>query len=319
MTLFAIGHSGLEPDSCEQELSPIQSPAVAYRPGGYGKPGTLSALWRHNGELIQQEKLTTSKDSLSNTGPALVALLIALALIMACNQTSEGAHAGAPVEWGYSGEGGPATWGSLSDKYSSCSEGKRQSPVDIAGYLPGDASALSFTYSRDGRHLTNTGKFVKVTRGNSRMRLQEREYTLMEVHSHNPSEHSIDGKSFALEMHLVHKGESGEIAVVGVLYRLGEENPAIQAMIDAAPQPSETVEPDSPLEPSGYLPAQHGHYSYSGSLTTPPCTEGVEWLIMSEIEEVSQEQVRQIADLTGGRTNNRPVQPLGDRRIAVSE
>ena len=164
--------------------------------------------------------------------------------------------------------------------------------MDIAGYLPGDASALSFTYSRDGRHLTNTGKFVKVTHGNSRMRLQEREYTLIEVHSHNPSEHSIDGKSFALEMHLVHKGESGEIAVVGVLYRLGEENPAIQAMIDAAPQPSETVEPASPLEPSGYLPAQHGHYSYAGSLTTPPCTEGVEWLVMSEIEEVSQEQVR---------------------------
>ena len=166
---------------------------------------------------------------------------------MACNQTSEGAHAGAPVEWGYSGEGGPATWGSLSDKYSSCSEGKRQSPVDIAGYLPGDASALSFTYSRDGRYLTNTGKLVKVTHGNSRMRLQEREYTLIEVHSHNPSEHSIDGKSFALELHLVHRGESGEIAVVGVLYRPGEENPAIQAMIDAAPQPSETVEPASPL------------------------------------------------------------------------
>ena len=254
-----------------------------------------------------------------NTGTALVALLIAQALTMTCNQTSDGGHAGAPVEWGYSGESGPASWGSLSVMYSSCSEGKRQSPVDILGYLPGDASALSFTYSRDGKHLTNTGKLVKVTHGNSRMRLKDREYTLIEAHLHNPSEHSIDGKSFPLEMHLVHEGESGEIAVVGVLYRLGEENPVIQTMIDAAPQPSETVESASPLEANGYLPAQHGYYSYAGSLTTPPCTEGVEWLVMSEIQEVSQEQVGQIAALTGGGTNNRPLQPLGNRMITVSE
>ena len=255
-----------------------------------------------------------------DTGMVMAALLIPLGLTMACNSASDDGRAGGPVEWEYSGEGGPANWGSLSEEYSSCSEGERQSPIDITAPLSGDAPVVSFGYSRDGKVLTNTGKFVKVKHdGSSRMLLGEREYTLVEAHLHNPSEHTIDGASFALEMHLVHERESGEIAVVGVLYRLGEADPIIQAIIDAAPQPGETAEPALPLEPNDYLPAKRGHYSYTGSLTTPPCTEGVEWLVMSQIREASQEQVRQIASLTGGGTNNRPVQPLGSRRITVSE
>ena len=255
-----------------------------------------------------------------HTVMVLAAMLITLALTMSCNQSSDDGSAGGPLEWGYSGEGGPANWGGLSQEYSTCSEGRRQSPIDIASSLPGDAPVLSFAYSRDGKHLTNTGKFVKVKHdGNSRIRLGERKYTLIEAHLHNSSEHTINGESFLLEMHLVHERESGEIAVVGVLYRLGEADPAIQAIIDAAPQPGETAEPASPLDPNDYLPAKRGHYSYSGSLTTPPCTEGVEWLVMSEIKEITQEQAMRIAALTGGGTNNRPVQPLGGRRITVSE
>ena len=92
---------------------------------------------------------------------------------------------------------------------------------------------------------------------------------LVEAHTRNPSEHTIDGQSFALEMHLVHKRESGEIAVVGILYRLGEPDPAIQAIIDAAPQQGETIKPTSPMKPSDFLPATRGYYAYTGSLTTP--------------------------------------------------
>ena len=197
----------------------------------------------------------------------------------------------------------------------------QQSPVDIAGHSTDQTRpALSFAYRSDGDHMTNTGEFVKVKYGgDSSARLGQHEYALVEAHVHNPSEHTVEGERFALEMHLVHKRTPGEIAVVGVLYRLGEANPAIQEMIDAAPRQEETAELASPLTAADYLPESHGYYAYTGSLTTPPYTEGVEWLVMSQVGEVSQEQVTQIAALTGGGTNNRPVQPLGARQITAYE
>ena len=108
-------------------------------------------------------------------------------------------------------------------------------------------------------------------------------------------------------MHLVHKRESGEIAVVGILYRLGEPNPAIQAIIDAAPKQGETIKPTSPMKATNYLPSSHSYYAYTGSLTTPPYAEGVQWHVMSEVSEVSEKQVTQLAALTGGGTNNRQI------------
>ena len=197
----------------------------------------------------------------------------------------------------------------------------QQSPVDIAGHSAGQTRPVfSFAYRSDGDHMTNAGELVKVKYGGgSSARLGQHEYTLVEAHVHNPSEHTVEGESFALEMHLVHKRTSGEIAVVGVLYRLGEANPAIQEMIDAAPRQEETAELASPLTAADYLPERHGYYAYTGSLTTPPYTEGVEWLVMSQVGEVSQEQVTQMAALTGGGTNNRPVQPLGKRQITAYE
>ena len=195
---------------------------------------------------------------------------------------------------------------------------ERQSPVDIAGYTTGNVPALSFEYTGHAKSLTNTGESVKVKYDNgSSIRLDGHTYQLTEAHTHNPSEHTINGESFALEMHLVHKQESGEIAVVGILYRLGEPNPAIQAIIDAAPKQDETITPTSPVKATNYLPAGHDYYAYTGSLTTPPYTEGVQWRVLSDIAEVSEEQVTQLAALTGGGTNNRPIQPLNNRQITA--
>ena len=195
---------------------------------------------------------------------------------------------------------------------------EQQSPVDIAGYTTGGKLDLSFAYSGHAKSLTNTGEFVKVIYEDAgSIMLDGQTYLLVEAHTHNPSEHTIDGQSFALEMHLVHKRESGEIAVVGILYRQGEANPAIQAIIDAAPKQGETTKPTSPMQASDFLPETHSYYAYTGSLTTPPYTEGVRWQVMSEILEVSEEQVTQLAALTGGGTNNRPIQPLNNRRITA--
>ena len=195
---------------------------------------------------------------------------------------------------------------------------ERQSPVDITEYTTGGAPDLSFAYTNHAKYLTNTGEFVKVLYEDAgSIELDGQTYQLAEAHTHNPSEHTIDGESFALEMHLVHKRESGEIAVVGILYRLGKPDPAIQSIIDAAPKQGETISPISPMKASDYLPANHGYYAYTGSLTTPPYAEGVEWRVMSEVEEVSEVQVTQLAALTGGGTNNRPIQPLNGRQITA--
>ena len=189
---------------------------------------------------------------------------------------------------------------------------EQQSPVNIAGYATGDMPELSFAYTSHAKSLTNTGEFVKVIyEDGGSILLDGHTYRLTELHTHNPSE------SFALEMHLVHKRDSGEIAVVGILYRLGKPDPAIQAIIDAAPKQGETIKPTSPMGASDYLPASHGYYAYTGSLTTPPYAEGVEWRVMAEVSEVSEEQVTQLAALTGGGTNNRPIQPLNGRQITA--
>ena len=198
--------------------------------------------------------------------------------------------------------------------------GSGQSPVDIRGWSLGGPPACRFEYRIDGNEMTNDGKFVKVKfSGDSRMSLDGLEYTLSEAHWHNPSEHTVEGERFALEMHLVHKRGDSKIAVVGVLYRLGQANAVIQTLIDMGPQPGLNMEPPSPLGASRYLPEKNSHYRYSGSLTTPPYTEGVEWMVMSEIQEISSEQVQQLAALTGGGTNSRPLQPLGSRGTMVYE
>ena len=198
--------------------------------------------------------------------------------------------------------------------------GSGQSPVDIQGWSLGGPPACCFEYRIDGNEMTNDGKFVKVKfSGDSRMSLYGLEYTLAEAHWHNPSEHTVEGERFALEMHLVHRRGDREIAVVGVLYHLGQANAAIQTLIDMGPQPRQNMEPPAPLEATAYLPEKNSYYRYSGSLTTLPYTEGVKWMVMSEIQEISSEQVQQLAALTGGGTNSRPLQPLGNRRIRVYE
>ena len=238
------------------------------------------------------------------------------------------------ISWGYSGEGAPENWGSLSSKYSKCSEGREQSPIDIdtdAVDSSSDAPELSFFYSDEAIHTINIGLFVKVNYEESKSSLAkssiakssiaigEREYSLIEIHPHTPSEHMIDGESFPMEMHLVHRAQSGDLAVVAVLFRLGEARPAIDRFIDAVPiHPGDDYSPSELFNAEDLLPEGNAHYGYCGSLTTPPCTEGVQWMVMSEVLEVSQEQVDQISSFTGSIENNRPPQPLGSRTVTFS-
>ena len=195
---------------------------------------------------------------------------------------------------------------------------EQQSPVDITGYVSGGEVTLSFEYSGQADHLANTGEFIRVSyEHGGGIVLEGRSYQVAEAHSHNPSEHTIEGERFALEMHLVHRDDSGRIAVVGVLFREGEANAAIQSIIDSAPAEDGATGPVSGLGAADFLPEGRDYFSYIGSLTTPPYTEGVRWHVMAEALEISADQVTQLAALTGGGTNSRPLQLLNGRQITA--
>ncbi len=222
------------------------------------------------------------------------------------------------VEWGYDGAKGPENWGSLSEEYAACATGKQQSPVDITGYVAGDAEPLSFSYGTDAVEVRNDGKAVHFDYppGNT-MSIGQKSLTLISAHMHSPSEHLLDGVSFAAELHMIHADADGNLAVVGQFFRLGESSPAVQAILDAAPATGESVSDGRNLNAGDYTPNGHGYYRYDGSKTTPPCDEPVDWYVMREPKTISQDQVDRLLALSGG-PSNRPVQPIGDRVIVAS-
>ncbi len=244
--------------------------------------------------------------------PALAfCLLAALLTGAACAGHDQG------VKWGYDGPGAPERWASLSEEYATCADGQRQSPIDIAGYDRGDAAPIALSYSGDAAAVRNDGRFVHVDygRGNT-LSVGRRTYELKSAHFHSPSEHLIDGASFAAELHLVHEDADGNLAVVGLLFRLGAPSPVAQEILDAAPAAGDTVIEGFALSARDYVPGELGYYRYDGSKTTPPCDEPVDWYVMRQPETISQEQVDSLLMLSGG-PNNRPVQPIGDRVITT--
>ena len=221
------------------------------------------------------------------------------------------------VEWGYDGPIGPQNWAALSEEYSACGDGKQQSPIDITGYEEGDAEPLAFSYNTDATVVRNEGKAVHVDYApGSTLSVGQRSFELKSAHIHSPSEHLIDGVSFAAELHLVHADSDGDLAVVGVMFNLREPSPMVQAILDAAPAAGETVSAGDTLNAGGYAPGERGYYRYDGSLTTPPCSEPVAWHVLRETKTISAQQVADLQRLSGG-PNNRPVQARDDRVITV--
>ena len=223
--------------------------------------------------------------------------------------TTEATH------WGYTGSEGPEHWGCLSDAYRLCSEGVEQSPVNIAGYAFGDGARIEFAYSGRAVATRNNGHTVYLDYGpGNTVAVGERRYELLGIHYHSPGEHQVNGESFAAELHLVHQDDNGNLAVVGLLFRLGAASPSVQSLLDSAPGVGATVDLADGAAALGYIPSRPDYYGYDGSLTTPPCSEGVRWIVMQAVGTVSQEQVDGLQKLTGG-PNNRPVQPVGSRAI----
>jgi len=168
--------------------------------------------------------------------------------------------------------------------------------------------------------ILNNGHTVQVNLpGGSELAVGDRSFRLVQLHFHAPSEHTVAGRHFPLEAHLVHLSAQGDLAVVGVLFEEGAESPALAGFWDRLPAEAGPPVPlgDAPVELAGLLPEDQSHYRLRGSLTTPPCSEGVRWFVMSEPLTASSDQIARIEAIIGG--NNRPVQALNERRLENGE
>lgn len=224
------------------------------------------------------------------------------------------------AEWGYGGAKGPVHWGALKPEAKLCGEGLAQSPVNISTFQKGDLPDIKFAYQDIPLSLSNTGHTLKVAvPAGSKATIDGHEYMLEQIHFHTPSEHYMDGSPYPMELHFVHKDDKGALAVVAVMMKVGQANQTIEklwAHIPAAPGQDIPVQtPAEGITFSAYdlLPAGPEYYSYEGSLTTPPCTEGVRWNVMQQPIEISQEQLVKFQTLFA--LNARPLQALNGRIV----
>ncbi|MGH2985085.1 MAG: carbonic anhydrase [Solirubrobacterales bacterium] len=228
---------------------------------------------------------------------------------------SERTDTATPAEWSYTGADGPSHWGSLDSEYAPCSEGRAQSPIDLAGSVRGRPPELVIDYRSGAAELDNNGHSVEASFDEAgSIELDGRPYEFAQFHFHAPCEHTLDGEHQAAELHFVNEAEDGSLAVIGVLVAEGPENRAFGRFLDAAPAAAgETAEAE--LEPGALLPrgSSGERWAYDGSLTTPPCSEGVAWTVLVRPIEVSVQQVARLTELYSDTA--RPVQPLGDREL----
>lgn len=231
------------------------------------------------------------------------------------------AATGNPAEgpaWAYTGPLGPESWAALRPSFALCGTGQRQSPVDIRDGLPVDLEAVDFLYRPGFFSVTDNGYTVQVQVGaGNAIEVGARRYELTGFHFHLPGEERVDGRSFAMSIHLVHRDTQGRLAVVALVVEEGPEHPAVQAVWNHLPlERGEFVAASIEFDPATLLPPRRGYYTYMGSLTTPPCTEGVLWIVMQQPIQVSPQQLAIFARLHP--MNARPVQPLNGRVIKQS-
>jgi carbonic anhydrase len=222
---------------------------------------------------------------------------------------------GEGLHWDYAGEEGPANWGELAAEFDMCRKGRNQSPIDLVSDINADLQELIFEYTNPGT-LTevNTGHAIQenVNPGNYLV-VKGVKYELKQFHFHSPSEHTIGGKYFPMEIHLVHQNAEGEYAVVGLLFQEGKTNTLMNQLPTFKAERGEDPYSD-PIDYNDLITNRKDYFLYNGSLTTPPCTEGVHWLVIKQPIIASPKQIQHFHNLLGF-DNNRPIQSQNSRII----
>lgn len=228
------------------------------------------------------------------------------------------AHAGSAPHWSYSGEGGPDSWGALADEFKTCKLGRMQSPIDLGGADIEGRISVRANYRPGQMSILNNGHTVQVNfPDGSILSSGISHYKLVQVHFHTPSEETVYGVPYPMVAHFVHTDHAGNLAVLGVLFEEGAHNPELDKIIKAAPrqQAAAHVVGGVTLDPARLLPASLAVWRYDGSLTTPPCSEGVRWHVAIQPVTASAAQIAVLHAIVGD--NARPIQPRNGRLLVA--
>lgn len=248
--------------------------------------------------------------------------LIALAALTGClpwaQATPEASHA---AHWAYTGSDGPSHWGELSPDYNLCNTGKDQSPVDLQPVRLMKADwllPLQVSLKPTKLAIVNNGHTIQVNYDKgSKFSFDRTEYELKQFHFHAPSEHTFDGVAADMETHLVFSTPGKRLAVIGILMVVGAENPFFAKFWDSLPaKENEAITRELDLNVGDLLPTNRDYFHYDGSLTTPPCSEGVKWIVLRQSVTISASQVNRFKAIFP--VTSRPTQPLGERIVKES-
>lgn len=243
----------------------------------------------------------------------LIIAVVCAVLLFGCGEKAE--H-----HWSYAGDTGPAHWGDLKPEYILAKTGMRQSPIDLNDEAQSEVAALAVDYKDTAVNIVNNGHAIQVNYDpGSSVTVGSGRFELLQFHFHSPSEHTVGGKHFPLEMHLVHKNAAGKLCVIGVFFETGAENAALQKvwahLSKATAKPRKIA--GATVCAADLLPGDRMRCTYTGSLTTPPCTEDVTWLVMVTPLTASKAQLDAFRAFYDG--NNRPTQPLNDRELRLGK
>lgn len=220
------------------------------------------------------------------------------------------------VHWGYSGHAAPEHWGELDPAYETCGKGVNQSPVNLTGFVEAELTPIIFKYSGLVTEVVNNGHAIQANyTAGSTIQVGDKTFELEQFHFHAPSENTIHGEFFPMEGHFVHAAEDGSLAVIAVMYTIGDENEGMQKLWHQMPSKvGGKAAMATQVRAGDLMPEDRDYFLFNGSLTTPPCSEGVLWLVLKEPVTVSKEEVDTFVRVMG-HPNNRPVQPLHARPI----
>ena len=240
---------------------------------------------------------------------------------VALSFASPAGAAGDEAHWAYAGKAGADKWGDMKKEFETCKLGKEQSPIDIKDKQAQKAKldAIKFDYKPSPLKIIDNGHTIQVNYApGSSISVNGSQYELLQFHFHKPSEEKINGKAYAMVAHLVHKNKEDKLAVVGVLLDKGKENAVLKTLWSNFPKAKEKeVAPDKvSIDAASFLPADRNYYTFNGSLTTPPCSEGVTWFVLKNPVQAAKGQFDAFGKLYA--MNARPVQPLNSRVIKSS-
>jgi carbonic anhydrase len=301
----------------KQSSGPAPTPTVAPAPAKPGAKPEVKAVATAASEAAAKHPETASERRLrelqyATSGPRKTVIKKKPA------PPAENPAAHMHVHWAYEGAGAPANWGKLRSEYATCGTGQRQSPIDIRDGIKVNLETIRFEYKPTQFRIVDNGHTLQVSVGEGMgMHVMGKRYELVQFHFHRPAEERVNGKLYDMVVHLVHKNDEGQLAVIAVLLEKGSEHPLIQTLWNNMPLEKDMdVTPTEPIDLMQLLPETRNYWTYMGSLTTPPCTEGVLWMVMKQPLQVSPDQISIFSRLY--RNNARPVQPSNGRLIKES-